>query len=48
LEEDYEFLLKGGVFTEDLIQMWIETKKEEINKMRFTPHPLEFELYFDM
>jgi glutamine synthetase len=48
LEEDYEFLLKGGVFTEEFIQMWIESKKEEINKMRFTPHPLEFELYFDI
>lgn len=48
LEEDYEFLLKGGVFTEEFIQMWIESKKEEINKMKFTPHPLEFELYFDI
>ncbi len=47
LESDYEFLLKGGVFTEDLIQAWIEAKRKEIDAIRFTPHPKEFELYFD-
>ncbi len=48
LEKDYEFLLKGGVFTEEFLQLWIETKREEIDQLRFTPHPLEFELYFDI
>ena len=48
LEEDYEFLLKGNVFTEDLIELWIESKRAEIDALRFTPHPLEFELYFDI
>ncbi len=48
LENDYEFLLKGGVFTEELIQLWIETKRAEIDELRFTPHPKEFELYFDI
>lgn len=48
LENDYEFLIKGGVFSEDFIQMWIEYKKDEMNRLKFTPHPLEFELYFDI
>ncbi len=48
LEKDYEFLLKGGVFTEEVLQLWIETKRAEIDELRFTPHPKEFELYFDI
>ena len=48
LEKDYDFLLKGGVFTEEMIQLWIETKRAEIDEMRFIPHPKEFELYFDI
>jgi len=48
LEKDYEFLLKGGVFTEEVIQLWIESKRAEIDEMRFVPHPKEFELYFDI
>ncbi len=48
LEKDYEFLLKGGVFTEEFIQLWIEAKRAEIDELRFTPHPKEFELYFDI
>ncbi len=48
LENDYEFLLKGGVFTEEFLQLWIETKREEIDSLRFIPHPKEFELYFDI
>ena len=48
LEEDHEFLLKGGVFTEDLIQTWIEYKRsEEADQVRLRPHPWEFALYYD-
>jgi glutamine synthetase len=48
LEADHEFLLKGGVFTEDLIQTWIEYKrKEEADAVRLRPHPWEFALYYD-
>jgi glutamine synthetase len=48
LEEDHEFLLKGGVFTEDLIETWIEYKrKEEADQVRLRPHPWEFALYYD-
>ena len=49
LEEDHEFLLKGGVFTQDLIDTWIEYKrKKENDAIRLRPHPYEFALYFDI
>jgi glutamine synthetase len=48
LEEDHEFLLKGGVFTKDLIETWIEYKRrEEADQVRLRPHPWEFALYYD-
>ena len=47
LEADHEFLLEGGVFTEDLIQTWIEYKLEyEIKPLSLRPNPYEFELYY--
>jgi len=49
LEDDYEFLMKGDVFTQDAIDMWIEYKTEhEVNALRLRPHPYEFSLYFDI
>ena len=49
LKNDHEFLLKGDVFTQDAIDMWIEYKTEnEINEIRLRPHPHEFFLYFDI
>ena len=48
LEADHEFLLAGGVFTESLIQTWIDWKREsEVDFVRLRPHPAEFQLYFD-
>jgi glutamine synthetase len=48
LEADHEFLLRGGVFSEELIQTWIDYKREnEVDTVRLRPHPAEFELYFD-
>jgi glutamine synthetase len=48
LEADHEFLLRGGVFTEDLIRTWIDWKREnEIDVVRLRPHPAEFSLYYD-
>jgi glutamine synthetase len=48
LEKDHEFLLKGDVFTEDVISSWIEWKRnEEITAVNSRPHPHEFFLYFD-
>ena len=49
LEADHDFLLKGDVFTEDLIGLWIDYKRErEVNPMRLRPHPYEFALYYDI
>ena len=48
LEADHEFLLKGDVFTPDLIEMWLDYKRtREIDELRLRPHPYEFYLYFD-
>ena len=48
LEADHEFLLRGGVFTEDLIRTWIDWKREnEVDVVRLRPHPAEFSLYYD-
>jgi glutamine synthetase len=49
LEKDHEFLLRGDVFTEDVIEAWLKYKWEkEVNPMRMRPHPYEFMLYFDV
>lgn len=49
LSNDYYFLLKGDVFTEDVIKTWIKYKKEnEIVPISLRPHPYEFFLYFDI
>jgi glutamine synthetase len=49
LKADSEFLLKGDVFTQDVIDMWIDFKIEkEINPVKLRPHPHEFFLYFDI
>jgi len=46
LDADREFLTKGGVFTNDWIDAYIALKMEEVNKVRMTPHPAEFGLYY--
>ncbi|MBI1909564.1 MAG: type I glutamate--ammonia ligase [Deltaproteobacteria bacterium] len=49
LKKDHAFLLKGDVFTEDVIERWIEYKTEnEVNPVRLRPVPWEFALYFDI
>jgi glutamine synthetase len=49
LEADHEYLLAGNVFTEDLIETWIDYKRSnEVDPMRLRPHPHEFELYYDI
>ncbi len=48
LAEDHAFLLKGDVFTDDLIEGWIDYKMEnEVEPLRLRPHPHEFFLYYD-
>jgi glutamine synthetase len=49
LQDDHDFLLKGDVFTPDVIEKWIEYKTEaEVNPVRMRPVPMEFALYFDI
>ncbi len=49
LEADHDFLTEGDVFTPDLIETWIDYKRtNEIDPLRFRPHPHEFELYYDI
>jgi len=46
---DHEYLLKGNVFTADVIQGWIKYKMEnEVEALRIRPHPYEFCMYFDI
>ena len=46
LDNDREFLKAGGVFTDDVIDAYIELKMEDVNRMRMTTHPLEFDMYY--
>ncbi|SCX11033.1 type I glutamate--ammonia ligase [Candidatus Aquiluna sp. UB-MaderosW2red] len=47
LENDHEYLMEGNVFTKDLIETWIDYKREkEIKPLAQRPHPYEFELYY--
>jgi glutamine synthetase len=49
LESDHDFLLKGDVFTADVIHYWIKYKREnEVDAIRMRPHPYEFCMYFDI
>jgi glutamine synthetase len=49
LENDHEFLTKGDVFTQDVLDMWISYKRSnEVDAIRLRPHPYEFKLYFDI
>ncbi len=49
LKRDHEFLLKGDVFTKDVIETWIEYKTaHEVDPVRLRPHPYEFFLYYDI
>jgi len=48
LEQDHEFLLKGGVFSEDLVEAWIAYKRtHEVDAIRLRPNPYEFVMYYD-
>jgi len=49
LEHDHEFLLRGDVFTRDVIETWIQYKTEhELDPVRLRPHPYEYFLYYDI
>lgn len=48
LSADREFLKAGGVFTDDLINGYIDLKMEEVTRMRMTTHPVEFDMYYSL
>jgi glutamine synthetase len=49
LESDHKFLLRGDVFTTDVIQTWLDYKrKKEVDAIRLRPHPYEYHLYYDI
>ncbi|MEE8464516.1 MAG: glutamine synthetase, partial [Gammaproteobacteria bacterium] len=48
LDQDREFLKGGGVFSDDLIDAYIELKSEDVTQLRMTTHPVEFELYYSL
>ena len=49
LKRDHEYLIRGDVFTQDVIDTWIEYKTEnEVNELRLRPHPFEFCMYYDI
>ncbi|EKD54504.1 MAG: hypothetical protein ACD_60C00078G0005 [uncultured bacterium] len=46
LEKDHDFLLAGNVFNKDLIQSYVQIKREEVTRLNMTTHPIEFDMYF--
>lgn len=48
LASDREYLLEGGVFTEDLLESYAALKWKEIDRLRMTPHPVEFDMYYSV
>ena len=48
LDKDRDFLTKGGVFSNDWIDAYIALKMDEVNKVRMTTHPVEFDLYYSL
>ena len=48
LDEDRGFLTAGGVFTDDMIDAFIELKSEEVERLNMTTHPVEFDMYYSV
>ncbi|WP_162086138.1 glutamate--ammonia ligase [Sulfuriferula nivalis] len=48
LDKDRDFLTRGGVFSNEMIDAYIELKMEEVTKFRMTTHPVEFEMYYSL
>jgi len=46
LDADRDFLTAGGVFTDDMIDAFIELKEEEVQRLRMSTHPVEFDMYY--
>jgi glutamine synthetase len=48
LDKDREFLKRGGVFTDDVIDAYIALKMQEVTRLRMTTHPVEFDMYYSL
>ncbi|MEH6346524.1 MAG: glutamine synthetase, partial [Bermanella sp.] len=48
LKKDMDFLIQGDVFTEDMIEAYIDLKMEDVYKVEHTTHPVEFDLYYSV
>lgn len=48
LDKDREFLTRGGVFTDDVIDGYIELKKQDVNRLRMSTHPVELDMYYSL
>jgi len=48
LEQDHDFLLQGGVFSETLIERWVQARQRDAHEIAVRPHPYEMDLYFDL
>ena len=48
LDKDLAFLTKGGVFTDSMLDAYIELKMQEVTRFRMTTHPIEFDMYYSL
>lgn len=48
LEVDHEFLRRGNIFTDELLDQWVKIKTEEIQAIGTMPHPFEYKMYFNL
>ena len=48
LNADREFLTRGEVFTDDMIDAYIDLKREEVQRLDMTTHPVEFDMYYSV
>ncbi len=48
LEADHDFLLEGGVFSTEMLRAYIGLKREDIERLNMTPHPVEFDMYYSV
>jgi len=48
LEADNDFLKRGNIFTDELLEQWVKVKSEEIHAIGTMPHPFEYKMYFTL
>jgi glutamine synthetase len=48
LNKDREFLTRGGVFSDAMIDAYLELKMQDVQRMRMTTHPVEFDMYYSL